>query len=683
MSPSIQKLLGVVWGKKKGYVFFPSKNALDPDYPKRGWYEAQAYRYDGTSSSIDLNGLPEHSDLYWCVNIFSKPRRVKENALPSRVLWADLDPVHPTKCRLMPSITWESSPGRYQALWLLDEEVAPDEAAELSKRIAYGDDADKGGWDLTQVLRLPNSINYKYDMKPQVGILWAKNLRYSPSQVRAAYPPVDNGSNDKGSGTTSSELWPSVEDGVIQTAILSLPLGLRRRLSQSTAGADRSTELQKLSRDLLRWGLSSDIVSHLLQRSTWNKFSGRSDEHSQLLKQVSSAIAAVGSPSEPTTIPQLATASAKNDDAPFVELTEMKVQEWGAFLSIPTRLKWLVEDSWVDRTVGFISGPSKSFKTWIALDLALSVLSGMPFLARHPVARTGPVLLIQEEDPSAILQERLRLIAKAKNMLPTAVATGKYNVSFEFPEYPLHIINLQGFNLQVDEKVAQVRRLIGELNPIMVLIDPLINIIGELDENKATEVIPQLMKLKQWREDFGCNVVVVHHWNKMTVGEGDRGGHHMYGSFASHAWLESALHVSPVIDPAAKTIDTVNIEREFKAAAGMRSESIRFTIDSVADYTYQVEMMGTKVSELGQKVLDYMLAEGGIHNTGAIVTGLGYPRPTIVAELGRLVRHGHLVFTPGGGRGKQNTYMVKEGEATGEGAPLSATEGVVEGDADA
>ena len=650
MPTSTERLLEVVWGNRNGFVFLPHKDATDPEYPKRGWHETQGYEYRG--SLPNLQDLPQHADLYFCPVVFSKNKRRKENALPTNILWADLDPVHPDSCLVRPSIAWESSPGRYQALWLLNQEVDPEEAAQLSKRIAYGDGGDKGGWDLTQVLRIPGSKNFKYKSRPPVRLLWAKRQSYNPALIRRKYPKVNGLA---ATSTTSQIILPTEME--IQATLSALPLGLKRQLSASTDGADRSLQLQKLARDLIRSGQKPGVVFSLLQRSTWNKFSGRSDETQQLEKQVRDALDAVKATRQPSSS-TMTTSTASTVDNELL-IPEMRVHDWTSFLSIPTQLRWLVQDSWVDQTVGFISGRSKSYKTWIALDLALSVLSGKSFLSQYAIGRTGPVLLIQEEDPTAILQERLRLISKSKGMLPQVKYLGQNKIQVNYPDYPLKVINMQGFNLTTPEKIAQVRRIIGEQQPVMVILDPLIVMLGQVDEHRATEIASILQEVKMWREDFGCNVVVVHHWNKTKTEDGDRGGAHMYGSFAFHAWLESALHLEPKIDPESSKVDTVILEREFKAAPGSRSQTLRFDIDTVDKYTYEVIHASSQVSSLAQKLLDILAENGGEMTTGELVTMSGYSRSKVVDELGKLRRMEKVNVTPGGGRGKTSKYSSR------------------------
>lgn len=47
--------------------------------------------------------------------------------------------------------------------------------------------------------------------------------------------------------------------------------------------------------------------------------------------------------------------------------------------------RWLVEGLWAERAVGIVGGEPKCCKSFLALDLAVSVASGRPCLRRYPV----------------------------------------------------------------------------------------------------------------------------------------------------------------------------------------------------------------------------------------------------------------------------------------------------------
>jgi hypothetical protein len=90
---------------------------------------------------------------------------VKENVAAAPTIWADLDLCPPGDMLVEPSVVIRTSPGRSQALWSVDD-IEPSAAEAISKRIHYhhaDKGADRSGWDLTQLLRVPGTHNFKYD----------------------------------------------------------------------------------------------------------------------------------------------------------------------------------------------------------------------------------------------------------------------------------------------------------------------------------------------------------------------------------------------------------------------------------------------------------------------------------------------------------------------------------------
>ena len=107
--------------------------------------------------------------------------RVKDNVESCPVAWADLDKCDPKLCIVPPSFTIESSPERWQAYWTFRDPIDPEQAELICKNIAYHhvpDGADKTGWDLTQLLRVPYTLNFKYENLPPVMVRHASRTMY-------------------------------------------------------------------------------------------------------------------------------------------------------------------------------------------------------------------------------------------------------------------------------------------------------------------------------------------------------------------------------------------------------------------------------------------------------------------------------------------------------------------------
>ncbi len=92
----------------------------------------------------------------------SDARRAKENALPGNIVWADLDGRPYEDIEPEPSCIVESSPGHFHVYWRMNKAVVPKAQEDYSRKMAYKyEGTDKGGWDLTQLLRVPYTWNYK------------------------------------------------------------------------------------------------------------------------------------------------------------------------------------------------------------------------------------------------------------------------------------------------------------------------------------------------------------------------------------------------------------------------------------------------------------------------------------------------------------------------------------------
>jgi RepB DNA-primase from phage plasmid len=145
-------------------------------------------------------------NIYFCPHAFSAPRRIKANAVPPRCLYADLDEVDPRRLRLRPTIAIESSPGRYVGLWRVNAPITE----RVNKRLTYHLKADKGGWDLTQVLRMPETWNYKYNPPARVRVLWDEGPVYRVADLERMLPhvPMPIGGGGTGVPRRSSTLTP-------------------------------------------------------------------------------------------------------------------------------------------------------------------------------------------------------------------------------------------------------------------------------------------------------------------------------------------------------------------------------------------------------------------------------------------------------------------------------------------
>lgn len=159
----VVEVLQWLLGDREGYIAIGFRSARE----ERAWQD-HYFEYVGDRPLEDVvQYLAEHviqGDLYFCPTVLVAPKRVKANIQVSHVLWSDLDECDPALLRVEPTLLIQSSPGRWQAYWMLDKYIPAQEAEALNRRIAYAHapaGADKSGWDLTQYLRIPQTRNFK------------------------------------------------------------------------------------------------------------------------------------------------------------------------------------------------------------------------------------------------------------------------------------------------------------------------------------------------------------------------------------------------------------------------------------------------------------------------------------------------------------------------------------------
>ena len=187
---------------------------------------------------------------------------------------------------------------------------------------------------------------------------------------------------------------------------------------------------------------------------------------------------------------------------------------------------WLVTGLWSDEAVGFIGGEPKCCKSFLALDLAVSVAAGTPCLRHFSVPRPGRVLLYAAEDALHIVRRRLDGICAAAGL--------------NLIDIDVQVITAPSLRLDLDADRARLEETIARMKPRLLILDPFVR-LHRIDENVSGEVAPLLAFLRELQRRHGLAVVVVHHARK---GAGNvRAGQSLRGSSEFHAWGDSNLYL--------------------------------------------------------------------------------------------------------------------------------------------
>ena len=187
--------------------------------------------------------------------------------------------------------------------------------------------------------------------------------------------------------------------------------------------------------------------------------------------------------------------------------------------------QWLVRDLWSAQAVGLIGGAPKVAKSWLGLDLAVSVASGTPALGRFPVDSTGPALVYLAEDALPRVRDRVEHLCRHRGLALSSL-------DLQVVTAPRLRLDSERDQLALDQTVAQIR-------PTLLLLDPLVR-LHCLDENSASDISSLLGFLRALNRRHQLALVLVHHMAKRSR---RNLGQSLRGSSDLHAWTDSACYL--------------------------------------------------------------------------------------------------------------------------------------------
>jgi len=285
--------------------------------------------------------------------------------------------------------------------------------------------------------------------------------------------------------------------------------------------------------------------------------------------------------------------------------------------------RWLVEQLWGDSSVGVIGGAPKCSKTWLGLDLALSVATGTPCLGKFAVTQPGPVLVYLAEDALPIVRERVAGMARHRHLELAAVE--------------IHVITAPTLLLDREPQRSRLFETARRLRPRLLLLDPLVR-LHAIDENHAGEVAALLAYFRSLQRQLDLSVILVHHARKnapngLAAGQGLRGSGdiHAFGDSnlylrrtSEHLLLASEHRAAPAIPPVAlQLVATDPHNTHLEVIAELHDQPRRSLPDQILELlapglvltrSKLRDMLGVKNERLGE-ALESLESAGHLHRT--------------------------------------------------------------------
>ena len=489
----------------------------NPDCPERFSHEFSQSRHYVKNIGSQVKALKDKYDLYLSFTPTIAERK-KPNAQDTYIIAQDIDGA-PIPKDLPPSYYWETSPNKFQGVWILDNKVNPQEQEILCRKLVAKYGFDPCGVDIVHLYRIPGSINHKYATDFKVSGLQGEGTVYRKRDFVKHLEDVDITKNAVVDNEEIKTISANLDDILEEYNAF-------REFTHELA-VDRSEWAWKLESKLIRNGASKEVVKFVLLNAPWNKAKFTEDT---VDAEVNRAFAKMGEEAEKTPV-ELKTKLDKKVDIEDIgakslnkTMTQKGKKHKSKFNIVrvdeiqpfdPTDF-WLIEDLWENGSVGVIGAPSKSFKSTLALNLACSVATGKPFDGRK--VKQGAVLIIQGENNLSMEQHKIYAITGCET--PPPIYYVEDNITME-----------QVYKLEND---------IRELGVKLLIIDPMYLLFGNGDINKHQDIVERLEMLTRISKKTGCAVMLIHHSRKLERGAKIQTSD-MYGSAFIEGWYESMI----------------------------------------------------------------------------------------------------------------------------------------------
>ena len=201
---------------------------------------------------------------------------------------------------------------------------------------------------------------------------------------------------------------------------------------------------------------------------------------------------------------------ARRPTLPAAELAVSSYAEVAARVAAAGEPRWLIQELWPADAYGVLAAQEKAGKTWAALDLAVSVATGRPWLDHFACPTPGPVLVFLGEGGERATVRRIEAIATAKGVDPVQLAD-QLRLCFRVPR--LAAPGAGG-------ELAAIEQELAAHPAALVVLDPLYLAAAGASGSNLYDMGAVLQAIQGVCQLAGCALLVVTHWNKTGDGRG-------------------------------------------------------------------------------------------------------------------------------------------------------------------
>lgn len=482
----IGNFLDSLYEGQKGYVYTPVKQ------PDTGYWQTYFFKWPEHRMDIITHMIrqADTGDVYVSPSLFKAPTDKKQGWKGSNYVWIEFDGNAPKDLPEgipQPSIRIQSSTSKHEHwYWRLDKFQNDYRVLEgLSKQLTYTLDADKSGWDCSQVLRAPGTLHHESSRR--VRLLSANSKSYKLADFKnlvAAPDPVVIDSN--------FDDLPDIQDVIAKYSWPKDATDLFHKTTQPVGS--RSAALTRLGFHCVEMGMTNEECYVVLYNADerWGKFKNREDRAKRLIGLITHC------------------RGKKALDAELRLVERESLVTLGDFRTTELKITWIFQDLITERGLGIISSAPGVGKSTLSIRLGFSVVLNEDFLLwKCTSTKQRRVAFLSMEMAGVELKKMI-----FDDMYPSLSAEKQEIIDRHFTILPL------GYGMSLADKKNQ-QWVMDELDKheIDFLIIDSLKAVTALDERKLDQFFDWINK--DIRDKRGVTVWLVHH-NRKPPNEGPR-----------------------------------------------------------------------------------------------------------------------------------------------------------------
>lgn len=295
-------------------------------------------------------------------------------------------------------------------------------------------------------------------------------------------------------------------------------------------------------------------------------------------------------------------------EAPRLRITNILTAKELSKKSFP-KTKWLIHGLFECGTMNMLSAAPNNYKSWLTLEIAMSVATATPLFGFFVVNDQQNVWIINEEDTEHDLKERFEILNK------------------KWAEMPI-LFSVQNQIKLDDEAVSQIIYTAKQNNIEFIIFDSLRS-IHEAEENSSTEMQKVMNQIKKITNS-GITVLFTHHNRKKS--KDSYKGSDSEDSRGSTA-INAAVHSHISCEPKKEDDKTYLVIKQPKLKGAKKLEPFRLLIDleNKEDGSFKYEgdsIVTSSHSRMVEKITKLLDNETGtgINFKGFISAGVGGER---------------------------------------------------------